>query len=310
MRARARRGELVERELSSAAPASSAATLPVVERHLRVPIDLRGLVALAGDDDDRARVRELDALRGSPRAGPRSSGTSSRPRPPGRPRPRAGSPSGFSERGIVGGRDRDVGEAARDLAHRRPLAAVAVAAAAEDQDDLAVRQLAHRREQPLERVGRVRVVDEDRVRLPGLDALEAARHVRDAARARRRRRTSGTSEAESPAAAAPRRLATWNRPSSGEATAKRPSAVDDVEATCRARSQRIASARKSALSARTARSSRRGGGISASSRRPYGSSTLTTAERAGLAQVEEAASWPRSTPPCRRGSRGGRASGS
>ena len=118
--------------------------------------------------------------------------------------PEAASPASTSRRiasgilgaRIVGRRDRDVGEPARDLAHRRALAAVAIAAAAEDEHDLPVRQLAHRLEQPLERVGRVRVVDEDRIGLPGLDALEPARHVAHARRRAAATSSGGIAEAE------------------------------------------------------------------------------------------------------------------
>ena len=74
---------------------------------------------------------------------------------------------------VVGGDDRDVGEVARDPAHHRPLLAVAVAAAAEDADDAPGVELARGREHVLERVGRVRVVDDDRERLPLVDGLEA-----------------------------------------------------------------------------------------------------------------------------------------
>ncbi len=90
--------------------------------------------------------------------------------------------SGSSERGLS---EVAIGMSARvpgDAAHRLALAAVAVPAAAEDEDDLPVGQLAHGREQPLERVRRVRVVDEDRVGLPRLHPLEPARHGADGGR--------------------------------------------------------------------------------------------------------------------------------
>src|SRR6185437_5060467 len=74
---------------------------------------------------------------------------------------------------IVGGDDRDVGELGRDPAHQRALAAVAVAAAAEDADHAALRQVARRAEDVLERIGRVGVVDEHGERLPLVDRLEA-----------------------------------------------------------------------------------------------------------------------------------------
>ena len=76
-----------------------------------------------------------------------------------------------------------VGEPRGDRAHQRPLAAVAVAAAAEHADARRPRVSGARRAQHvLERVGRVRVVDEHRERLAGVDRLEAARHARAARR--------------------------------------------------------------------------------------------------------------------------------
>ena len=79
---------------------------------------------------------------------------------------------------VVGGDDRDVGELGGELAHQRPLAAVAVAAGTDDDDDaVPVRELARRAQHLLERVGLVRVVDDDVERLAGVDRLEAAGHA-------------------------------------------------------------------------------------------------------------------------------------
>ena len=79
---------------------------------------------------------------------------------------------------VVGGDDRDIGEPRGDLAHQRALAAVAVAAGAEDAEDApaAVDQLARGAQDVLERVGGVGVVDEHREVLTLLDGLEAPRH--------------------------------------------------------------------------------------------------------------------------------------
>ncbi len=86
--------------------------------------------------------------------------------------------SGSSERGLSDVTIDDVGELARDLAHQRPLAAIAVASGAEDDDHPPVAKIARGPEHRLERVGRVRVVDDDGERLAFVDRLEAARHVR------------------------------------------------------------------------------------------------------------------------------------
>ena len=64
---------------------------------------------------------------------------------------------------VVGGEDRAVGELGDDAAHQRPLRPVAVAARAEDDDEPSLAQLARPRAQHvLERVRRVRVVDDAR----------------------------------------------------------------------------------------------------------------------------------------------------
>src|SRR3954451_16663001 len=76
--------------------------------------------------------------------------------------------------GVVGGDDRDVGPLARDRAHERALGAVAVPAGAEDDDEAVLRERAGGAQDVVERVRRVRVVDEDRERLTLVDGLEAA----------------------------------------------------------------------------------------------------------------------------------------
>ncbi len=75
---------------------------------------------------------------------------------------------------IVVRHDHDIGALRGDLAHHRPLAAIAVAAAAEDDDQPPGRQRAQRREHFLQRVGLVRVVDEDRRAVALADESRAA----------------------------------------------------------------------------------------------------------------------------------------
>ncbi len=59
-----------------------------------------------------------------------------------------------------------------DLTHERPLAAVAVAAAPEDDEETARLEVPERRDDLLERVGRVRVVDHGREVLAAVHELE------------------------------------------------------------------------------------------------------------------------------------------
>ena len=96
-------------------------------------------------------------------------------------RPGAGQDLGDDRVGIlaawvVGCDDRDIGELGGDPAHDRPLPPVAVAAAAEHAHDAVGRDLARRVQDVLERLGLVRVVDDDCERLARIDRLEPSRH--------------------------------------------------------------------------------------------------------------------------------------
>ena len=121
--------------------------------------------------------------RGSPRRGRRSRARRARPA-----RISARMASGPLGARIVVGDDDDVGILDRDRAHDRPLALVAVAAAAEDADELAGGERAQRIERGGQRFGLVRVVDDDEAaaRLaddlqPALDALQALQRRQHAA---------------------------------------------------------------------------------------------------------------------------------
>ena len=218
--------------------------------------------------------------------------------------------SGSSDARIVGGRDRDVGERARDPTHRLALAAVAVAAAAEHEDDLAVGQLPHGREQARERVLRVRVVDEDRVGLSGLDRARAGRDtLRTAASAAATSSAGGTPSARPPAAAASR-LSTLNRPSSGDRTRNGARRVPPSKSTSAERSQRADAAaddvRPASPTANRSRRARR----SAPRAAAEGIAGVDDGGAPGLRSSKSRALGLAVAPPCRDGSRGGRASGS
>ena len=78
---------------------------------------------------------------------------------------------------VVVGHDQHVGEAGGDLAHDRPLAGIAVPAGAEHHDDLAVGERAQGRQDGLDGVGLVGVVDDQHEVLAGVDLFEPARNA-------------------------------------------------------------------------------------------------------------------------------------
>src|SRR5438552_12329892 len=94
---------------------------------------------------------------------------------------------------VVGGHPDPVREAGGDPAHDRALAAIAVAAAAEDDAQPSPRELARGGQHALQRVGGMRVVHHDQERLAGLHLLEAAWHATDR---RERAAARGRLEAE------------------------------------------------------------------------------------------------------------------
>ena len=136
----------------------------------------------------------------------------------------AGGEDGAADRGgvlaarIVVGDDDDVGELLGDRAHLRPLAGIAVAAAAEHHDELAGAMGAQRGERVLERVGRVRVIDDDR-RAVGMRPTRSIRPgapVQRRAAARRRAPRSAPVAIARPSAASA--FIAWNAPISGSET--------------------------------------------------------------------------------------------
>ncbi len=101
---------------------------------------------------------------------------------------------------VVVGDDDAIGQALGDGAHLRPLAGVAVAAAAEDDDEPAAAMRAQRGKHGLERIGRMRVVDDHR-RAVGMrgDMLQTAGHAGERRQRVERlfdRRAGGDGEAE------------------------------------------------------------------------------------------------------------------
>ena len=192
-----------------------ARDLAVVERETSGADGLAGLVALARDHDDVAR----SGLARSPRRiARRRSSFDDRPTVGGdaarglRPR----SPSGSSDRGLSEVRIRTVGEPSRGRAHQRPLGAVPITAAAvhdRDRCRSAPASVPRRREHALERVGRVRVVDED----GEVAARRRPRSNRPGTRMRCPRPATTASHGRPPAravAAAASRFATLKSPSS------------------------------------------------------------------------------------------------
>src|SRR3954469_19618685 len=141
----------------------------VVEGHGPDVLELLiALVALAGDDDHVARLGQRDRALDGLVAVDDALGLR-----------RPLSDLGHDRLGILVARvvrrdDRDVGVLGGRAPHQGPLATVAIAAGAEDDDQPAARQPAGRAQDRLQGVGLVGVVDEDREGLALVDRLEAA----------------------------------------------------------------------------------------------------------------------------------------
>ena len=143
--------------------------LVVAERQRPIADDLAGFMALAGDQQHIARLAATRPRCGSPRGGRRSR---TRRAPPSGSR--RGSSAGFSLRGLSSVTMTRSAVSRRDRAHQRALALVAVAAAAEHHDKLALHVGPQRLKRLVERVGLVRVVDEDRRAVALADEIEPA----------------------------------------------------------------------------------------------------------------------------------------
>ena len=146
----------------------------------RAPGPARGPCRRRGARPRRGRATTASSI-AARRSG--STRTSSRPTPA---TISATIASGSSRAGVVGGDDDLVGQAPGDLAHDRALAAVAVPARTEDDDDAPAREARAPREDRLERAGLVGVVDEHREPLALLDGLQPARDRRGRAQRARR----------------------------------------------------------------------------------------------------------------------------
>ena len=114
---------------------------------------------------------------------------------------------------VVGGHDHDVGELGCDLPHQRALSPVAVSPGAEDDDDAPAPEPARRAEHRRERVRRVRVVDDDRERLPS--SIASNRPGTSGTLAMPVAIASSSRSSSSPAATAPRTFSTLKSPRSG-----------------------------------------------------------------------------------------------
>src|SRR5436305_5348867 len=140
----------------------------IAERQYMVADDLPGLVAFAGDQERVARLQGLDRDpdRGSAIADVLGSFGSAQDRGTDRVR--------IFAAGIVIGDDDIVGILRRDRAHQRTLAGITVTAGAEYHNEPAPGVRPQRLQCFCQRVGLVRVVDEDRRAVALADALQAA----------------------------------------------------------------------------------------------------------------------------------------
>ena len=138
----------------------------IAERQHLLADDLAGFMALAGDQQHVAAAKLGD------RRADRLAAVADLDRARRRLEDRGADRGGILAARIVVGDDDAVGELRGDLAHHRPLAGIAVAAAAEHHDEPAGDIGPQRFERLGERVGLVRVVDEDRRAVALADQIE------------------------------------------------------------------------------------------------------------------------------------------
>ena len=154
------------------ARSASRATRHVVEGLLAAVLELLALlVALPGDHHHVARLGLLDHLRDRAAAVHLALGVR-----PGALHHLVDDRLRLLAARVVRGHEHAIGQPPRGIAHQRALAAVAVAARAEDHVQPTARDLARRAQHVLERVGRVGVVHEHAEVLALVHRLEAARH--------------------------------------------------------------------------------------------------------------------------------------
>ena len=141
----------------------------IAERQRLVADDLSGLVALAGDQQRIARLQRRDRRRGWPRRGRRSRSRLWRAA-----RMAARIVAGFSLRGLSSVTMTLIGVLGRDRAHHRALARRRGRRRRRTHDELALGIRPQRLQRFRQRVGLVRVIDEDRRAVALADAFEPA----------------------------------------------------------------------------------------------------------------------------------------
>ena len=152
-------------------PSAARTEFGVGERQRPVADDLAGFMTLAGDHQRVAAAQHADgdadrlrAIADFARAW------------------RGGQNGGADGGGLLGARvvvgdDDDVGAASGDRPHHRAFAGIAVAAATEHHDQASLHERTQRREGLFQRVGLVRVIDEDRGAASFADAFQPARRA-------------------------------------------------------------------------------------------------------------------------------------
>ena len=251
--------------------------------------DLVVLVALAGDEHDVAR-------RAPPRSPPRSPRRRSTLDDEAARRARSRTPStimsriarGSSVRGLSLVTIGEVGVARRP---RAPIFGRLVGSRSPPQpnthDQPPARQRPQRRQHPLERVGRVRVVDEDADAASFVDALEPPRHAAHAAERRARSPRAASPSADADADGERQVLHVVVRRRAASAARSAPTGVANSRVDAVDRLRRRASPRTSARAARRRHAQRAPARRAQPCASPYSSSMLTTATPSSVEVLAE-----------------------